>query len=103
MIIIGGIYGGVFTATEAAAVSFVTGTVIAFATRRITMAGFVAALAETASQTAAIFLIAGAAKIFVSFVSLTGIAHVMVDLVQVADPGPVLLLVLDGIIKRTRR
>ncbi|MEN2977786.1 TRAP transporter large permease (plasmid) [Tistrella bauzanensis] len=92
VIIIGGIYGGVFTATEAAAVSFVTGTVIAFATRRITMAGFVAALAETASQTAAIFLIAGAAKIFVSFVSLTGIAHVMVDLVQVADPGPVLLL-----------
>lgn len=93
VIIVGGIYGGVFTATEAAAVSFATGTVIAFATRRITMRGFIAALGETASQTAAIFLIAAAAKIFVSFVALTGVAHVMVDLVQLADPGPVLLLV----------
>jgi len=92
-IIIGGIYGGIFTATEAAAVSFFAACVIAFATGRIRLDGFLASLKETAVQTATIFLIAAAAKTFVSFVSLTGVAHVMVDAVQAAEPGQLLLFV----------
>lgn len=98
VIIIGGIYGGVFTATEAAAVSFVAASVIAFATGRIKLEGFFESLKETAVQTGAIFLIAAAAKVFVSFVSLTGVAHAMVEMVQAAEPGqPLLFLGIVGI------
>ena len=88
VIIIGGIYGGIFTATEAAAVSFATVTLLAFVTGRITRGAFLSALREAAHQTAAIFLIAGAAKIFVTFVALTNVAPWLVGQVVAFDPGP---------------
>lgn len=91
-IIIGGIYGGIFTATEAASVSLATGTLIALLTRRINLDGILLSLKETALQSAAIFIIAAAAKLFVSFVSLTGVANSLVALVAAADPGLVTLL-----------
>ncbi|SEP93093.1 TRAP transporter large permease [Thalassovita taeanensis] len=93
LIIIGGIYGGIFTATEAAGVSFVVVTVISFVTKRITLKEYFEAIKETAYQTAAIFLIAGAAKIFVTFVSLTGVTNAMLVLVQSYDPSAAVLLI----------
>ena len=93
IVVLGGIYGGVFTATEAAAVSFVAACAIAVATGRIGLEGLLASLKETAVQTATIFLIAAAAKTFVSFVSLTGVAHAMVDLVQATEPGQTVLFI----------
>ncbi|MGE0232372.1 MAG: TRAP transporter large permease [Flavobacteriaceae bacterium] len=92
-IIIGGIYGGLFTATEAAAVSLAVAVVIAAVTRRITLDGIVTSLRETASQSAAIFIIAAAAKLFVSFVSLTGVANSLVAFVAATDPGTFALFV----------
>lgn len=92
VIIIGGIYGGYFTATEAAAVTFFIALFISAAGRRITTPDFVEAMRETAVQSAAIFVIAGAAKVFVTFVSLTGVATWLVDLVQHADLSTVWLI-----------
>jgi len=92
VIIIGGIYGGVFSPTEAAAASFVVTAVIALALRRITWRAMLDCVRETLVQTAAIFLIGAAAQIFVSFVALTGVAHTLVDMVQAADPGPTAIL-----------
>ena len=91
-IIIGGIYGGIFTATEAASVSLATGVAIALLTRRINLKDILLSLKETATQSAAIFIIAAAAKLFVSFVALTGVANTLVALVVAADPGMVVLL-----------
>ena len=102
-IIVGGIYGGLFTATEAAAVSFATVTLLAFATGRITLPAFWSALREAAYQTAAIFLIAGAAKIFVTFVALTNLAPWLVSQITSYDPslgalllGIIFLLIVLG-------
>lgn len=92
IIIIGGIYGGIFTATEAAAVSFLVAVTVSVVLRRITVAGLWESMRETAYQTAALFLIAAAAKTFVTFVSLTGVAHAMVDFVQGMEPSPALLI-----------
>ena len=58
MLIIGGIYGGIFTATEAAAVCVVSATLIGFAQKKLDWAGLWAAVKETCVQTSAIFLIA---------------------------------------------
>ncbi len=85
LIVIGGIYGGFFTTTEAAAVSAATAFLLGVAMKRLTWKTIILSLRETAYQTAMIFLIAFGAKIFVSFISLTGIAPWMIEAVQAAQ------------------
>ena len=91
-IIVGGIYGGFFTATEAAAICVSAAVAIGFAQRKLTVAALVEALRETAVQTTAIFLIAAGAKIFVAFIALTGVAGDIVQAVTDAQLSPVMLL-----------
>lgn len=80
-IIIGGIYGGIFTATEAAAVSLAFVIVFGAVSRRLKWSDFLSSMKETAYQTASLFFIAIGAKIFVSFVSLTGVTGAFVAFV----------------------
>ncbi|OWU83113.1 C4-dicarboxylate ABC transporter permease [Oceanicola sp. 22II-s10i] len=84
-IIIGGIYGGFFTPTEAGAVVFALAVVISLAMRRIDGRGVAEALKETAFQTAALFLIGGGAAVFSSLVALTGLTRSLVELVSYMD------------------
>ncbi|KIT17867.1 TRAP transporter large permease [Jannaschia aquimarina] len=98
VIIVGGIYGGIFTATEAAAVCVVAAVLIGFAQRRLTLRSLLEAGRETAIQTASIFLIAAAAKIFVAFIALTGVAPEIVGAVTAAQPSPVLLMLAIALI-----
>jgi tripartite ATP-independent transporter DctM subunit len=81
-IIIGGIYGGVFTATEAAAVCFIFAVGFGVLSRRLSWADFLGSMKETTFQTASLFFIAAGAKIFVSFVSLTGVTGAFVGFVD---------------------
>ena len=97
-LIVGGIYGGVFTATEAAAVSLAATIAIGFAQRKLTLGGLWESLRETCLQTSAIFLIAAGAKIFVAFVALTGMASAVVGAVTAAEPSPVVLLALIAVV-----
>ena len=98
VMIIGGIYGGIFTATEAAAISVVFATLIGFVQRKLTLAGLWDAVKETCVQTSAIFLIAAAAKIFVAFVALTGVAGVIVGAVTDAQLSLVVLMACIAVI-----
>ena len=91
-IIVGGIYGGIFTATEAAAVCVSAAVLIGVAQRKLGWADMVESLRETAIQTSAIFLIAAAAKIFVAFIALTGVAPDIVNAVTAAELSPVVLM-----------
>ena len=79
--IIGGIYGGVFTATEVAAISVAFMLIYGLVWRTLTLSVIYQALKDTASQTAALFLIAVGAKIFVSFVSLSGVTRDFADFI----------------------
>jgi tripartite ATP-independent transporter DctM subunit len=93
-IIIGGIYGGLFTATEAAAVSAFAVIIIGFLQKRLTWSQFTRSMKDTCTQTTSIFFIAAGAKIFVGFVALTGMAPALVGLVEGADVSLWLLLVM---------
>lgn len=84
-LIIGGIYFGLFTPTQAAAVAVVVATGLGVLTRRLSWAGFVDALRETSYQTAAVFAIAISATMLLSFVALTGVATALLDWIQAAD------------------
>lgn len=70
-------------ASTAAVVSLTFVLVVGFLSRRLKWAQLVESMRETAYQTAALFFIAVGAKIFVSFVSLTGITGALVEWVSV--------------------
>lgn len=93
-VIIGGIYSGVFTATEAAAISAFMAVVIGVLQKRLDWSQFVESVKETCTQTTTIFFIAAGAKIFVGFVALTGLAPALVDIVASADVSLWLLLAM---------
>jgi tripartite ATP-independent transporter DctM subunit len=97
-LIIGGIYGGIFTATEAAAVCVVAATLIGFAQRKLTLQGLWDAVKETCIQTSAIFFIAAGAKIFVAFIALTNVAPMIVNVVSEAQLSVVVLMIAIAVI-----
>ena len=92
VIIVGGIYGGIFTATEAAAVCVSAAILIGLVQRKLTLRAIWESLRETAIQTTSIFLIAAGAKIFVAFIALTGVAPDIVEAVTAAELSPVVLM-----------
>ncbi|WP_160000272.1 TRAP transporter large permease [Roseomonas sp. 18066] len=69
--VIGGIYGGIFTPTESAAIGVVATLAVALARRSLSLADFVAALRGTAETTAMIFAILLGAEVFNAFLALT--------------------------------
>ncbi|MCE5975093.1 MULTISPECIES: TRAP transporter large permease [Rhodobacterales] len=91
-VIIGGIYGGIFTATEAAAISVVLTALIGLVQRTLGLRQLWVAIRTSLEQTAAIFLIAASAKIFVSFVALTGAAALVAEWVAGMDLSPLVLM-----------
>ncbi|MEH6826084.1 MAG: TRAP transporter large permease [Motiliproteus sp.] len=79
-IIIGGIYMGIFTPTEAAAIGAFVAMLIAFV-RGMRMAGFLDAVDETLKLTAMIFFMIIGAEIFGYFLSVSRISFYLADLV----------------------
>ncbi|CRL13544.1 TRAP transporter large permease [Phaeobacter italicus] len=98
VIIVGGIYGGFFTPTEAAAICVSAAVAIGFVQGKLDFRGLVESLRETCIQTASIFLIAAGAKIFVAFVALTGVAPAIVSFVTEAQLSAILLLAAIAVI-----
>ena len=98
VLIVGGIYGGIFTATEAAAVSVALAILIGYAQRQLTTAALWESLKETCIQTTGIFIIAASAKIFVAFIALTGMAPKLVGVVAAADLSVVTLMLAIAVI-----
>jgi tripartite ATP-independent transporter DctM subunit len=71
IVVVGGIYGGVFTPTEAAAVGAVAMCVIALAQRRLGWAEIRDSLLQTAETSAMIFIILLGAEVFDAFLALS--------------------------------
>lgn len=92
VVIIGGIYGGIFTATEAAAVCLSAAVIIGLLQRQLNLQDIWDAMRETCLQTASIFFIAAGAKIFVAFIALTGVAPALVELVSNAGLSTFMLM-----------
>ncbi len=95
-VVVGGIYLGIFTPTEAAAVSLLLAVVIGVVTGRLGWQGLLEAGRTAVRQTAMIFAIAMAAKIFVAFVSLTRITPLALEWVQ--GSGASMVLVIAGVV-----
>ncbi len=71
LIVVGGIYGGVFTPTEGASVGAVAMLLIGLAQRSLDRAAIVGALRQTAETTGMIFIILLGSEVFNAFLALT--------------------------------
>ena len=99
VIIIGGIYGGVFTPTEAAAVSVVYGLVVGvFIYREVKMKDMIDILVDSGKTTGGIMLIIGAATLFSYVCTVFGIAQAaQALLLEISGNKYIFLLIVNVI------
>jgi len=93
--VFGGLFGGVFTATEAGAMGAFVSFVIAAAKRKLTWTALKAAVIETLTTTAAVFVIAIGANLLTRFMALSGASDFMATLVVSwgVDPLPLIIAI----------
>lgn len=87
VLVIGGIYGGLFTPTEAAAIGALGAFVIAFARRKLTWPIVWRLLSETGAVTATICIIFVAASMYSRMLAMSGLPGAVADFVVQAQLG----------------
>jgi len=100
VIILGGIYAGIFTATEAAVVAVIYSLVVAaLIYRTLSWAGFVAALVEASVLTAMIMFIVAWAGLFSWTGSVTGVVDEISHwLVNLSDSRYIIILLICALV-----
>lgn len=93
-LILGGIFGGFFSVTEAAAIGVAGALLIAFYRGGLTWKNFRDGLWETASTIGMLFMILIGAKTFGFFIDLSGLPHSAVALVEGLSWPPLWVLVV---------
>ncbi|WP_127108463.1 TRAP transporter large permease [Pararhodobacter zhoushanensis] len=79
IVVTGGIYAGIFSVNESAAVGAFLAFLIALFRGRLTLKGFWSALQETAATTSMIYLMTIGASIFTYAVTISGLPEMLVD------------------------
>jgi len=94
VIVLGGIYGGVFTPTEAAAVACAYGLVIGlFVYRRLNLKSLCSTTYEAAATTGMILMLVGGGIFFSRVLLRAGVAEVVIGFVLGISENPILILV----------
>jgi tripartite ATP-independent transporter DctM subunit len=93
-LVIGGIYGGVFTATEGAGVGAAGAFVFALARGTLTLPVLKDILIESARTTAMLFTILIGAMIFTNFINFTSMPGDLRDFVLQFSPHPIMVVVV---------
>jgi tripartite ATP-independent transporter DctM subunit len=94
ILVIGGIYGGVFTATEGAGVGAAGAFLFALLRRTLTFKLLLEILMESARTTAMLFTILIAAMIFTSFINYTTMPADLSAFVTQFSPNPIMVVVM---------
>ena len=99
VIILGGIYGGVFTPTEAAAVAAVYGLIVGmFIYREVSLRDMARILVDSAKTTGSIMIIIGSATLFSYVCTLFGISSAAEELLAAVSSNKIIFLLLINII-----
>lgn len=94
VIILGGILGGLFTPTEAAAVAAVYILLVGLVQRSLSLKGFIAAVRETVLTTAAIMLIVATASLLGYILARERLPQMMTDAMLSISDNPTVFLLL---------
>jgi TRAP-type C4-dicarboxylate transport system permease large subunit len=92
VLVMGGIYGGVFTAVEGAGVGAFGAMIFALARRSLTWEGLYAALVESARTTSMLFLILIGALMFAEFVNITSMPADLKNFVAGLGVSPIVVV-----------
>jgi len=92
LVVSGGIYGGIFTVLEAAAVGCIFAALFAVFRGRMTIAVLRRVLAETASNTGLIYIIIIGANIFAYFITLTQMPDLLVRKIEALNMPSVAII-----------
>jgi tripartite ATP-independent transporter DctM subunit len=93
VLVVGGIYTGIFTPTEAAGVGAFGTMVIGFARRKLTIRNLIKAIQETMVTTAMVFLILVGANIFSIFLGVTELPMTLADYIGGLDVPRFVILI----------
>ena len=93
IVVLGGIYGGIFTATEGAGFGAAGAFLFALARRRLTWAILYEVLVESARTTAMLFTLLIAATLFANFVNFTSMPNDLKDLITHSGMSPTMIIV----------
>jgi len=93
-IVLGGIYGGVFTPTEAGAVGSLAALILAFARRKLTLARFWDVLKETGHLTASVCFLVIAATMYTRSLGLAGVPVEIGNMMQTATDSFLLVVLI---------
>ncbi len=93
VVVIGGIYGGFFTATEAAGVGAVGGLAFALARRALTWRSLIESFSESGRTTAMLFTILIGASIFSNFINYTSMPTDLRDWISGLGLSPMFVVV----------
>lgn len=91
--VLGGIYAGIFSATEAAGCGAVGACIMGFGMRRLKFKGYLAALVDTGRVSAMIFAIIIGGVLFARFLTLTGLTEYLVSAIISLDVNRYVIVV----------
>ncbi|HMN93227.1 MAG TPA: TRAP transporter large permease [Hydrogenophaga sp.] len=94
LLVIGGIYGGVFTATEGAGVGAAGAFMFALLRRALTPRVLLDILVESARTTAMLFAILIAAMVFTNFINFTSMPGDLKEFILEVSPSPIMVVVV---------
>ncbi len=94
VLVLGGLYGGLFTATEAGAVGAALALVIAFLKRKLNARGLWSVLTETGHVTVAVSFLIICASIYTRMLAMSGMPQFLVETMAQAGLGEVAFLFL---------
>jgi C4-dicarboxylate transporter DctM subunit len=94
VLVIGGIYGGLFTPTEAAAIGAFGALLFVVWRRRLTWPVLIDSLVESARTTGTIFAVGFGALIFSNFVNIAGLPRDLVQFISWANVPPIGVILL---------
>ena len=93
VVVLGGIYGGIFTATEGAGFGAAGAFLFALARRRLTWSILQQVLVESARTTAMLFTLLIAATLFANFVNFTSMPNDLKQLITTSGLSPVMIII----------
>ena len=96
--VIGGLYAGVVTPTEAGAAGALLATVIGMVQRKLSYDGFIDAMKDAMGTTAQLFFVGIGAVIYAKFLALAGTAEMFTQLIGSWALDPLLLVVAVSLI-----
>jgi tripartite ATP-independent transporter DctM subunit len=98
IVVIGGIYGGIFTPTEAAGIGVLALLIISLVMRRLNWSNFTESLLKSVHTSAMIFIIIIGGHMMGKFVVLTGLTEGVIGWITAADFSPLTVMLMISLL-----